>query len=117
MTTFRADRRPSRLSPGRGRGVDKNESRWGMETPENILVARAQSGSEDAFAELHRKHSSKLYKCSLLILHNHEDAKDNLKNVLFQPFRNSNSLESKSQFSMGLVRSEENTCRFGWSFS
>ena len=104
MTTFRADRRPSRLSPCRGKGVDKNESRWGMETPENILVARAQSGSEDAFAALASKHSSQIYKCSLRILHNHEDAEDNLQNVLLQAFRNINSFESKSQFSTWLVR-------------
>ncbi len=75
-----------------------------METPENILVARAQSGSEDAFAELASKHSSQIYKCSLRILHNHEDAEDNLQNVLLQAFRNINSFESKSQFSTWLVR-------------
>ncbi|HXN52064.1 MAG TPA: sigma-70 family RNA polymerase sigma factor [Candidatus Acidoferrum sp.] len=75
-----------------------------METPENILVARAQSGSEDAFAELARKHSGQIYKCSLRILHNREDAEDNLQNVLLQAFRNINSFEGKSQFSTWLVR-------------
>src|SRR5690349_9716441 len=75
-----------------------------METPENILVARAQSGSEDAFAELARKHSSQIYKCSLRILNNHEDAEDNLQNVLLRTFRNINSFEGKSQFSTWVVR-------------
>src|SRR5258706_14909958 len=75
-----------------------------METPENILVARAQSGSQDAFAALASKHSSQIYKCSLRILHNHEDAEDNLQNVLLQAFRNINSFESKPQFSTWLVR-------------
>src|SRR6266481_6365232 len=117
MTTFRADRRPSRLSPGRGRGVDKNESRWGMETTENVLVARAQSGSEDAFAELASKHSSQIYKCSLRILHNREDAEDNLQNVLVQAFRNINSFESKSQFSTWLVRVARNAADPGGSAS
>jgi hypothetical protein len=56
----------------------------GMETPENILVARARSGSEDAFAELARKHSSQIYKCSPRILQNREDAEHNLQNVLPQ---------------------------------
>ena len=55
-----------------------------METSENILVARAQSGSEDAFAELARKHSGQIYKHSLRILHNREDAEDNSQNVLLQ---------------------------------
>jgi RNA polymerase sigma factor (sigma-70 family) len=75
-----------------------------METPENILVARAQSGSEDAFAELAREHSSQIYKCSLRILQNREDAEDNLQNVLLQIFRNINSFKGKSQFSTWVVR-------------
>src|SRR5229473_3448045 len=75
-----------------------------MGTPENVLLARAQSGSEDAFAELARKHSSQIYKCSLRILHNREDAEDNLQDVLLQTFRNINSFEGKSQFSTWLVR-------------
>ena len=76
----------------------------GMESLENILVARAQSGNEDAFAELARKHSSQIYKCSLRILHNREDAEDNLQNVLLQTFRNIKRFEGKSQFSTWLVR-------------
>lgn len=75
-----------------------------METPENILVARAQSGSKDAFAELARKHSGQIYKCSRRILHNREDAEDNLQNALLQAFRNIKSFQGKSQFSTWLVR-------------
>jgi RNA polymerase sigma-70 factor, ECF subfamily len=75
-----------------------------METLDNILVARAQSGSEDAFAELASKHSSLIYKCSLRILQNREDAEDNLQNVLLQTFLNINNFEGKSQFSTWLVR-------------
>ncbi len=75
-----------------------------METPENILVARAQSGSAEAFAELARKHSSQIYKRSLRILQKREDAEDNLQNVLLQAFRNINSFGGKSQFSTWLMR-------------
>ncbi len=74
-----------------------------METSENILVARAQSGSDAAFAELARKHSSQIYKCSLRILHNREDAEDNLQNALLQAFRKINTFQRKSQFSTWLV--------------
>lgn len=74
------------------------------QTPENILVARAQSGNEEAFAELARRHSHQIYKCSLRILQNREDAEDNLQNVLFQTFRHIDSFESKSQISTWLVR-------------
>ena len=76
----------------------------GMGTTENISVAGAQSGSEDAFTELARKHSSQIYKCSLRMLQKREDAEDNLQNLLLQTFRNINSLEGKSQFSTWLVR-------------
>lgn len=75
-----------------------------METSENILVARAQSGNEDAFAELARKHSGQIYKCSLRILHNREDAEDNLQNVLLQTLRNINNFKGTSRFSTWLVR-------------
>jgi RNA polymerase sigma-70 factor (ECF subfamily) len=75
-----------------------------METLENILVARAQSGSEDAFAELARRHSGQIYNCSLRILKNREDAEDNVQNVLFQTFRKISSFKGKSQFSTWLVR-------------
>ena len=56
------------------------------------------------FAELARKLSSQIYKRSLRILRNREDAEDNLQNVLLQAFRNINSFEGKSQFSTRLVR-------------
>ena len=56
------------------------------------------------FAELARKHSSQIYKCSLRMLQKREDAEDNLQNVLLQTFRNINSFEGKSQFSTRLVR-------------
>jgi RNA polymerase sigma-70 factor (ECF subfamily) len=75
-----------------------------METVENSLVVGAQSGSEDAFTELLRKHSSQIYKCSLRILQNREDAEDNLQNVLLQAVHNISSFEGKSQFSTWLVR-------------
>ena len=72
-----------------------------METVENTLVMRAQSGSVDAFTELVRKHSSQIYKCSLRILQNREDAEDNLQNVLLQVVRNISRFEGKSRFSTG----------------
>ena len=89
----------------RGKSVRPEERMAiGMETLENILVARAQSGSEDAFTELARRHSSQIYNCSLRILKSPEDAEDNLQNVLLQTFCTINRCEGKSQFSTWLVR-------------
>ena len=73
-------------------------------TLENISAARAQSGTEDAFAELARKHSSQIYKCSPRMLQKREDAEDNLQNVLLQTFRNINSRGQITLFSAWLVR-------------
>ena len=50
--------------------------------PERVLVAKAQSGNEDAFTELVRRHSGQIYGLSLNMLRNREDAEDNLQNVL-----------------------------------
>ena len=76
----------------------------GMETSENISIGRAQSGSEDAFAQLASRCYSQIYKCSLRMLQKPQDAEDNLQNVLLQTFRNINSSEGKSQFSTRLMR-------------
>ncbi len=72
--------------------------------PERVLVARAQSGSEDAFTELVRRHSGQIYGLSLNMLRNREDAEDNLQNVLVKAFHHIDRFEGNSQFSTWLVR-------------
>jgi RNA polymerase sigma-70 factor (ECF subfamily) len=71
---------------------------------ERTLVAKAQSGSEDAFTELVRRHSSQIYGLSLSMLRNHEDAEDNLQNALVKAFHNIHRFEGNSRFSSWLVR-------------
>jgi RNA polymerase sigma-70 factor, ECF subfamily len=79
-----------------------------METPSNlperVLVAKAQSGNEDAFTELVRRHSGQVYGLSLNMLRNREDAEDNLQNVLVKAFHNIDRFEGYSRFSTWLVR-------------
>src|SRR5215472_10102752 len=72
--------------------------------PERSLVRKAQSGNEDAFAELVRRHSGQVFGLSLNMLRNREDAEDNLQNVLVKAFHNINRFEGNSQFSTWLVR-------------
>src|SRR5215472_2821947 len=72
--------------------------------PERRLVAKAQSGNEDAFAELVRRHSGQIYGLSLNMLRNREDAEDNLQNVLVKAFHRLDRFEGNSQFSTWLVR-------------
>jgi RNA polymerase sigma-70 factor (ECF subfamily) len=72
--------------------------------PERTLVARAQSGSQDAFTELIRRHSGQVFGLSLNILRNREDAEDNLQNVLLKAFHHIDRFEGHSRFSTWLVR-------------
>jgi RNA polymerase sigma-70 factor, ECF subfamily len=72
--------------------------------PEHKLVAKAQSGNEDAFTELVRRHSGQIYGLSLNMLRNREDAEDNLQNVLVKAFHHLDRFEGNSQFSTWLVR-------------
>lgn len=71
---------------------------------ERTLVARAQAGNEEAFTELVKRHSGKIYGLSLNMLRNREDAEDNLQNVLVKAFNHINRFEGNSQFSTWLVR-------------
>src|SRR5262250_3878160 len=72
--------------------------------PERRLVAKAQSGNEDAFTELVRRHSGQIYGLSLNMLRNREDAEDNLQNVLVKAFHNISRFAGNSRFSTWLVR-------------
>jgi RNA polymerase sigma-70 factor (ECF subfamily) len=72
--------------------------------PENKLIAAARAGNEEAFTELVKRHSSKVYGVSLKMLKNREDAEDNLQNALFKAYHNLDRFEGQSQFSTWLFR-------------
>ncbi len=72
--------------------------------PERVLVAKAQSGNEEAFTELVRRHSGQVYGLSLNMLRNREDAEDNVQNVLVKAYHHIARFEGNSQFSTWLVR-------------
>jgi RNA polymerase sigma-70 factor (ECF subfamily) len=68
------------------------------------LVRRARSGNEDAFAELVRRNCGQIYRVSVRILKNHEDAEDNVQNVLYKAYDHLDRFEGQSRFSTWLVR-------------
>jgi RNA polymerase sigma-70 factor (ECF subfamily) len=72
--------------------------------PEHTLVAKAQSGNEEAFTELVRRHSGQVYGLSLNMLRNREDAEDYVQNVLVKAFHHIHRFEGQSRFSTWLVR-------------
>jgi RNA polymerase sigma-70 factor (ECF subfamily) len=71
---------------------------------ETGLIGRARTGNTDAFSELVRRHSQQIYGISLRMLKNHEDAEDNVQNVLCKAFNNIRQFEGQSRFSTWLVR-------------
>ena len=71
---------------------------------EDLLIARAQGGSSEAFSKLVRLHSPQIYSVSLAILRNHADAEDNVQDVLFKAYKNIHRFEGRSRFSSWVVR-------------
>src|SRR5271168_221876 len=71
---------------------------------EKELLAEARTGSEEAFAELVRRHSGKVYSVSLRMLKNREDAEDNLQHALLKAYHNLGRFAGQSQFSTWLFR-------------
>src|SRR5271168_3830284 len=71
---------------------------------ETGLIGRARAGNTEAFSELVRRHSQQIYGISLRMLKNHEDAEDNVQNVLCKAFNNIRQFEGQSRFSTWLVR-------------
>jgi len=61
------------------------------------------SGPE-AFAELARTYSPRLYSISLKYLKNHTDAEDNVQNALFKAYRKMHQFEGRARVSSWLIR-------------
>jgi RNA polymerase sigma-70 factor (ECF subfamily) len=71
---------------------------------EQALIARARAGNRNAFGELVRRHSSRVYGMSFKMLKNREDAEDNLQNVFCKAYGKIQQFEGNSQFSTWLTR-------------
>ena len=71
---------------------------------EEALLARARAGNRNAFGELVRRHSSRVYGMSFKMLRNREDAEDNLQNVFCKAYGKIQQFEGNSQFSTWLTR-------------
>lgn len=73
-------------------------------SPEAELLALARVGNEAAFTELVRRNWRMIYRISRRILKNHEDAEDNLQNVLVKVYQRLDGFEQSSRFSSWLFR-------------
>ena len=75
-----------------------------QEPAERLLIADARTGSPEAFADLVKIYSPRIYNISLRILRNPADAEDNVQNVLWKAHRNMRHFEGRSSFSTWLFR-------------
>jgi RNA polymerase sigma-70 factor, ECF subfamily len=71
---------------------------------ESMLIDLARTGCVEAFAALILKHNPRVYRVSLKLLRNREDAEDNLQNTMFKAFQRIKQFNKQSQFSTWLVR-------------
>lgn len=71
---------------------------------DEALIASALAGNCNAFGELVRRHSGRVYGVSFKMLKNREDAEDNLQNVFCKAYYRIRQFEGKAKFSTWLVR-------------
>ena len=74
------------------------------------LVQAAQSGREDAFAELVRRHRSASLQVAAAILRNREEAEDEVQNAMYKAFKHLDQFKQESQFSTWLRSILLNQC-------
>jgi RNA polymerase sigma-70 factor (ECF subfamily) len=71
---------------------------------DELLVLAAKSGDVAAFAELRRRHSSKLLRAIYRITRNWEDAEDAVQDSFLKVFLHLNKFEGRSSFASWLTR-------------
>ena len=78
--------------------------------PEEILIARAQTGDDAAFAELIRRQRTACIKLALSILRNAQDAEDEVQNAITKAYLHLGKFQQDSKFSTWLTRIVVNQC-------
>jgi len=71
---------------------------------DRALIVNARAGSRNAFGELVRRYSRRVFGMSLKMLRNREDAEDNLQNAFCKAYGKIRQFEGNSQFSTWLLR-------------
>ena len=77
---------------------------------DNDLVTLAQQGREDAFAELIRRNYSSSFKLALSILHERQEAEDEVQNAYWKASRHIGQFQQDSKFSTWMTRIVVNQC-------
>jgi RNA polymerase sigma-70 factor, ECF subfamily len=79
------------------------------EDPEKEIIRQAQEGSVEAFEELYRRYSKRVYHLCLRMVKNENQAEDLTQEAFLRVFRKIHTFEGKSAFSTWLHRVSVNT--------
>lgn len=74
------------------------------------LVKLSQGGREDAFSELIRRNYSSAFKLAVSILHEREEAEDEVQNAFWKAFQHIGQFQQDSKFSTWFTRIVVNQC-------
>lgn len=77
--------------------------------PDAELVLRVQAGDSDAFEELARRHTRRIFATLAGMLCNREEARDAMQDVFLKAFRHIASFQGRSKFSTWLTSIAVNT--------
>lgn len=74
------------------------------------LVSLSQEGRKDAFSELMRRNYSSSFKLALSILHERQEAEDEVQNAYWKAFQHIGQFQRDSKFSTWMTRIVVNQC-------
>ena len=81
-----------------------------MDLSDQVLVDKVKKGDYQAFEALVNRYEGKVYRLSMRMLRNQEDAEDALQEAFLQVYRGLKSFEGRSTFSTWLFRLATNVC-------
>ena len=81
-----------------------------MDLSDQVLLEKVKAGDFQAFAALVNRYEGKVYRLSMRMLRNQQDAEDALQETFLQVHRGLKSFEGRSTFSTWLFRLATNVC-------
>jgi len=81
-----------------------------LDLSDQVLVDKVKKGDYQAFEALVNRYEGKVYRLSMRMLRNQEDAEDALQEAFLQVYRGLKSFEGRSTFSTWLFRLATNVC-------
>jgi RNA polymerase sigma-70 factor (ECF subfamily) len=81
-----------------------------LDISDQVLVEKIKGGDYQAFESLVNRYESKVYRLSIRMLRNPQDAEDALQEIFLQVYRGLKSFEGRSTFSTWLFRLATNVC-------